>query len=95
MFVRASTFFEPRLRTKNEKPRLALVHEDAQKRVRLKIRQLDYMDAPSSSEVGNAELNPGENGQEEWPQLDLELGASHLIPIPYPTGNAAQSTIIT
>lgn len=91
MFVRASTFFEPRLRTKNEKPRLALLYEDAQKRVRLKVRYLDYMEALPGSDHARADLKAGEKGQEEGPQEDLELGASHLIPVPFPTGVQTES----
>lgn len=86
MFVRASTFFDLHTRKKNEKPRMAFIFEDARRRVRLKIRQLAYTEG-LTADAGHAELLTAEKGQEEEPKQELELGASHLIPIPDPTGN--------
>ena len=86
MFVRASTFFDIRLRAKkDDKPRLAFIYEDAQRRVSLKVRQLSYMEG-LHNDGGFAELLTAEKGMEEEPREPLELGASHLIPVPLPTG---------
>ena len=81
LFVRDSTFFQTR--SKDDKPRMAFIYEDSQKRVRLKVRQLTYQPG-LAGEVGSAELavpaDPEEGLLEE-----LELGASHVIPVPGPS----------
>lgn len=72
MFVRSSAFLRPR--SFDEKPKLALLYEDTHSQVKLKVREL-------SSAGGEAvELEEGEHYRG-----DLELGASHLIPIEEPT----------
>jgi len=82
LFVRDSTFFQMRSREKEEKPRLALIYEDTQKRVRLKVRQLTY--SPGlHGDVGSAALDPPE--AEESLQEELEIGASHIIPVAAPS----------
>jgi len=80
LFVRASTFFEPASPTQKQEPLLALLYEDTQKRVRLKVRQLDYS-AGFKGEADRVDLKSVPSLQE-----DLELGASHLIPVAGPTG---------
>ncbi|KAL1977075.1 hypothetical protein VTN31DRAFT_3357 [Thermomyces dupontii] len=61
-------------------PRLALLHEDHQRKVRLKVRELRYDPAtPNSSAEASFE-------ETEVFAQELDLGASHLIPVPAPLG---------
>ncbi|KAF1964018.1 DNA damage-binding protein 1 [Bimuria novae-zelandiae CBS 107.79] len=72
MFVRSSAFLRPR--SVDEKAKIALLYEDTHATVKLRIREL-------RSEGGDSvELEDGESYRG-----DLELGASHLIPIEAPT----------
>ncbi|KAF2121507.1 mono-functional DNA-alkylating methyl methanesulfonate N-term-domain-containing protein [Lophiotrema nucula] len=72
MFVRSSAFLRPR--SHDEKPKLALLYEDTHSTVRLKLRELAFAGGDS------IELDEGETYKGE-----LELGATHLIPIEAPT----------
>lgn len=72
MFVRSSAFLKPRSR--DDKPKLALLFEDTDSHVKLKIRDLSF------SGPDTIELDEGEVGVR-----DLELGADHLIPVDEPT----------
>ncbi|KAJ5924569.1 hypothetical protein N7466_008756 [Penicillium verhagenii] len=83
LFVRSSAF----LHSVSNQPWLAILYEDNQKKVRLRIRELDYSRATSSGpadatfkEVQDKKLEGGVFGHE------LDLGSSHLIPIPAPLG---------
>lgn len=83
LFVRSSAF----LHSGSNHPWLALLYEDNQKKVRLRIRELEYSRAPSSGladatfkEVQEKKLDGGVFAHE------LDLGSSHLIPIPAPLG---------
>ncbi|KAJ5097929.1 hypothetical protein N7532_004930 [Penicillium argentinense] len=83
LFVRSSAF----LHSVSSQPWLALLYEDNQKKVRLRIRELDYTKSGGSSspdatfkEVQDKKLEGGVFGHE------LDLGSSHLIPIPAPLG---------
>ncbi|KAL9089731.1 MAG: hypothetical protein Q9159_002378 [Coniocarpon cinnabarinum] len=79
MFVRSSTFFTTRLRAPKEKPKIALLYEDNYKRVKLRIREIDF--SPGLSGDGpNAELP---DAQQKYDK-NLEAGASHLIPVSAP-----------
>ncbi|KKA25955.1 UV-damaged DNA binding protein [Rasamsonia emersonii CBS 393.64] len=75
LVVRSSAFLHVESRAP---PRLALLYEDNQRKVRLKVRELQYSPATSSS---SAEASFAEG--EVFAQ-DLDLGASHLIPVPAP-----------
>ena len=77
LFVRSSTFLHARPKDKHQ-VQLALLYEDNHQKACLSVRALDYSSG-MSGESGNANL---ENllGHRE----DLELGASHLIPVPAP-----------
>ncbi|KAF2083689.1 DNA damage-binding protein 1 [Saccharata proteae CBS 121410] len=77
MFVRSSAFLHRRS-PDTEKPRLAFLYEDSSSKVRLKLRQLGFSPG-SSGDAGIAELD-----EVDGPNQDLELGASHLIPIADP-----------
>ncbi|KAK4984631.1 hypothetical protein LTR50_006481 [Elasticomyces elasticus] len=77
--VRSSTFLHRR-RPEKDKPRLALLYEDSQNKVRLKIRELDH-NSTFKNESESAELNELEDGGYN---RELELGASHLIPLAAP-----------
>nr|POE72346.1 dna damage-binding protein 1 [Quercus suber] len=81
LYVRSSCFVHNRgVGVKLPSPELAFLYEDSQNKVRLKVRQLDY--TPSlkpTEEPASAELEQGKDGSG-----DLELGASHLIPLPPP-----------
>lgn len=78
LFVRSSAFL-PRRRPTVEAPTLALLYEDNNQGVHITVRLLDYT-AGGSGEPGSADLEKIENSY-----ADLELGASHLIPVPAPT----------
>ncbi|KAJ5256820.1 hypothetical protein N7478_012924 [Penicillium angulare] len=83
LFVRSSAF----LHSASNQPWLALLYEDNQQKVRLRIRELEYSRATSSGppdatfkEVQDQKLEGGVFGHE------LDMGSSHLIPIPAPLG---------
>ncbi|KAJ5584853.1 uncharacterized protein N7459_004653 [Penicillium hispanicum] len=85
LFVRSSAF----LHSGSNQPWLALLYEDNQKKVRLRIRELEYSRATSSGpadatfkEVQEQKLDGGVFGHE------LDYGSSHLIPIPAPLVDA-------
>lgn len=80
LFVRSSAFLHS-----ESKPWLALLYEDNQQKVRLRIRELDFTAGTSGTSADATfkelqKLEGGEFGQE------LDLGSSHLIPIPAPLG---------
>lgn len=84
LFVRSSAFLD----SATNQPWLALLYEDNQKMVRLRIRELEYTRGTSSGpadatfkEVQDKKLEGGVFGHE------LDLGSSHLIPIPAPLGS--------
>ena len=76
LFVRSSTF----LHVQSGAPRLALLYEDSQKKVRLSVRELQYTAATMSSSADATFAHIADFAQE------LDLGASHLIPVPAPLG---------
>ncbi|KAJ5894824.1 hypothetical protein N7495_006515 [Penicillium taxi] len=83
LFVRSSAF----LHSASNLPWLVLLYEDHQKKIRLRIRELEYTRATTSGaadatfkEVQDKKLEGGVFGHE------LDLGSSHLIPIPAPLG---------
>lgn len=77
LFVRSSAFLH--VESKGL-PRLALLHEDNQRRVRLKVRELHF-NAATASTGADATFEEVEVFAQE-----LDLGASHLIPVPAPLG---------
>lgn len=74
-FVRSSAFL-PRA---GEKPRLALLHEDHDNHVRLKIRELTYVVSNSGDSM--VEFDDDEASQRSHP---MDLGANILVPIAGP-----------
>lgn len=79
LFVRSSAFLD---REDNWTPRMALLYEDTQGKVKLKLRDLVYTPAVVTGDGGNvAELRHVDVLSDE-----LELGASLLIPVPRPLG---------
>ncbi|KAK8212136.1 DNA damage-binding protein 1 [Phyllosticta capitalensis] len=79
MFVRSSTFLH-RKSPDTEKPLMALLYEDDEEsKVRLRLRQVNFLPATSSDDMGSANLEVTEGVKEE-----LDLGAGHLIPVPEP-----------
>jgi DNA damage-binding protein 1 len=72
MFVRSSAFLRPR--SADDKPKLALLYEDTHSQVKLKLRELAF------ASDNTVDLDEGESYRGE-----LELGASHLIPIEEPS----------
>ena len=82
LFVKSSCFLHKRhTGTKQANPELALLWEDTnQSRVRLKVRELEYSASlKPAEELGSAELEKGREVSGE-----VEMGASHLIPLPAP-----------
>ncbi|KAB2579269.1 DNA damage-binding protein 1 [Lasiodiplodia hormozganensis] len=78
MFVRSSAFLH-RKSPETEKPLLALLYEeDEDSKIRLRLRQLGFQSA-GADEQAIAALDTVEGLKE-----DLDLGASHLIPVPAP-----------
>ena len=77
LFVRSCTFLYPR-RTDKDPARLAFLFEDSQQRVCLSVRALDYSSG-ASGESGSADLENVLATRD-----DIELGASHLLPVPGP-----------
>ena len=77
LFVRSATFLYSAAQER-EQPRIAFLYEDSQQKVCLTIRRLDYA-AGGSSESGSADLE-----DVIFRRTDIELGASHLIPVPAP-----------
>ncbi|PLB44514.1 hypothetical protein P170DRAFT_392818 [Aspergillus steynii IBT 23096] len=76
LFVRSSAF----LHVQSGPPRLALLYEDNEKKVKMKVRELEYTPATTSTSA-DATLAHVEDFVQE-----LDLGASHLIPVPAPLG---------
>lgn len=74
LFVRSSAF----LHVQSGKPQLALLYEDNQKKVRLRIRELRH----------EVELACVDDFLHE-----LDLGASHLIPVPAPLGSSCSGVV--
>ncbi|KAL5118152.1 hypothetical protein ACEQ8H_003987 [Pleosporales sp. CAS-2024a] len=72
MFVRSSSFLRPK--TFDEKPKIALLYEDTHSQVKLKLRGILFAGGDQ------VELEDGEACKAE-----LELGASHLIPVEAPS----------
>ena len=79
LFVRSSTFYRNKLRERNEKPRMGLLYQNSQGRMKLKTRQISHSAGFSGADSGSIDL-------EDVPGLseDLEIGANHLIPVPEP-----------
>ncbi|EMC91732.1 hypothetical protein BAUCODRAFT_116696 [Baudoinia panamericana UAMH 10762] len=81
LFVRSTCFVHKRQAgSKLANPELAVLWEDSTNKVRLKVRELEF--TPSlrpAEEPPTAELEKGKDAQGE-----IELGASHLIPLPPP-----------
>ena len=77
LFVRSATFLYSEGKER-EQPKIAFLFEDNQQRVCLSIRKLEYA-AGGSGESGSADL---ENVISM--RTDIELGGSHLIPVPAP-----------
>ncbi|KAH8728800.1 mono-functional DNA-alkylating methyl methanesulfonate N-term-domain-containing protein [Phaeosphaeriaceae sp. PMI808] len=72
MFIRSSAFLRPR--AFDDKPKLALLYEDTRSQIKLKLHQIVFAGGDQ------VELEDGEGCRSE-----LELGASHLIPIEGPS----------
>ena len=77
LFVRSSAFLHVRPKDKH-KTQLALLYEDNHQRVCLSVRVLDFT-AGISGEPGSADLENMLANRD-----DLELGASHVIPVSAP-----------
>ncbi len=77
LFVRSSVFLHSHEEA-NAKALLALLYENNRQQVCLNIRHLDYT-IGTQSEPGSADLEEVVTAGD-----DLDIGASHLIPIPAP-----------
>ena len=78
LFVRSSAFIHSRGGKDGRQIKLAFLYENNLKKACLSIRLLDYS-AGGSGEQGNASLEDIIEARD-----DLELGASHLIPVSAP-----------
>ncbi|KAJ6068788.1 hypothetical protein N7499_010675 [Penicillium canescens] len=76
LFVRSSAFLHS-----ESNPWLALLYEDNQQKVRLRIRELDFTPGTSGTSADATFKEVQEKKLE-----GLDLGSSHLIPIPAPLG---------
>lgn len=77
--VRSSAFLDQEA---SNTPRFALLYEDTQGKVKLKLRDLKYTHAIITSDPGSAaELKDVTTLSDE-----VDLGASILIPVPRPLG---------
>lgn len=77
MLIRSSTFLYPG-KARDNLPRMAFLFQDNRQKICLNIRRLNYTPG-LGDEAGDADLNLIENSL-----IDLEDGASHLIPVPGP-----------
>lgn len=75
-FVVRSSAFLPRPPKQGDKPRHALLYEDYDGKVRLRVRELEYMSGESGVEF--------KDDPEKLPSVPMDLGAGTLIPIPGP-----------
>lgn len=84
MFVRSSTFLYPVQESGKDvpRPKLALLYEDSQSKVRLQFRYIDYPPGSRGEDAGELEIATSEDGKPF--REELELGSSHLIPIAGP-----------
>jgi DNA damage-binding protein 1 len=79
LFVRSFAYLHPRSSNPDkERPRLAILYEDNQQNVRVRVRTLGYV-AGGRGELGSADLEALSGFNPE-----MEKGASHLIPLPAP-----------
>ena len=76
LFIRAATFLYRR--RANEKPKMAFLYENSRQKVCLSVRSLEYA-AGGTGEPGSADLETTLSSHD-----DVELGASHLLPVPGP-----------
>lgn len=77
LFVRSAAFLYPQAGD-SEQAQLAFLYEDNHQKVCMSVRRLDYT-AGGSGDPGSADLEDVVGARN-----DLELGASHLIPVPAP-----------
>lgn len=89
LFVRSSAF----LHSDSNHPWLALLYEDNQKKVRLRIRELEYSRATSSGPA-DATFKEAQKLEGGVFAHELDLGSSHLIPIPAPLGMSSWSLMV-
>lgn len=78
-FIVRDSAFLPRPTGRNEKPKHALLYEDYEGKVRLRIRELAYQAAGAGE--GSIEF---EDDPQRLPSLPMDLGATTLIPIQGP-----------
>lgn len=86
LFVRSSVFLHAQEEV-NAKPMLALLYENNRQQVCLNTRHLDY-GVGTQSEPGSADL-----GEVVAASDDLDIGASHLIPIAAPACTYHQKAV--
>ena len=81
-FVRSSCFLYPR-EDADEQPRFAILYEDNHQKVCLIVRRLDFS-LGGAGDPGSASLDALKARDAPTARDDLDLGASHLIPVPAP-----------
>ena len=86
LFVRSAAFLYPQPGD-DDQPKIAFLYEDSLQRACMSLRKLNYA-AGGSGEPGNADLEHVIGIRE-----DLELGASHIIPVPAPACKSSKLTI--
>ena len=85
LWVRATAFLD---RDKDDRspPRMAILYEDFQGKLQLKLRELDYTPSTVTGD-GSAEV---ELKEVDVLSVPLDLGATMLIPVPNPLGMSVQ-----
>jgi DNA damage-binding protein 1 len=79
MFIRSSTFLHLRGNApEKDKPKLAILYQDNQDKACLKVKTMDYSPG-TSSEPGTVEFKDEEDVVDE-----VDISASHVIPVPAP-----------
>lgn len=77
LFVISSAFLYPR--KANDKPKMAFLYVNSRQEVHFKIRQLNFTPG-GTGDSGSADLEEMKRQHD----LDVSLGATHLIPVPAP-----------
>ena len=79
LFLRSWAYLYPRKTGEKAKPVLAALYEDNRRHPRLKIKTLGYTPG------GGNDLGSADYEDDDEPLPDVDVSASHIIPVPAPT----------